>query len=285
MQLGPFLLALAACGGESTAVETVASGGTAGSGVGGSGASGAGAGGTSGTGGSGGEPDCTPMKCASIDACAPVTPSSELITDFSNLDNGIFHAPTGAWWLEFFGGSYVYPVVDACAAEVPPTVLSQDLSAESLHVTGTVGTWSGFGLWFSPCIVDMSAYSGVSFTISGDAGPNGPMRFYVLTASNMVPSTDPRNPTCSPNVATCVPEDPEMPAESCRAGLSLISDVREPRTVTVPFSDVTGGSPDDTPDPAEVIGFLFEFDWQPGWTAADEYGVDVALDDVILVPR
>jgi len=219
-----------------------------------------------------------------MDACTPVTPTSDLITDFSNLDNGIFRAPTGEWWLEFFGGPYAYPVVDVCAAEMPPTVLSQDLGAESQRVTGTVGTWSGFGLWFAPCIVDLSEYSGITFTISGDAGPSGLLLFHVSTASNSVQSSDPRNPTCSPNVATCVPEDPELPGDSCRSGLTVISGVAaEPRTITVPFSDVIGGLPDDSPDPTEVTGIQFEFDWDPAWTAADEYGVDVVLDDVVLV--
>jgi hypothetical protein len=139
------------------------------------------------------------------------------------------------------------------------------------------------GLWFAPCVVDLSAYSGFSFTLSGDAGPSGSLRFHVLTASNNAPSTEPRTPTCSPNTATCVPDDPESPGATCRASSVLITDVGASRTVTVSFADLADGLREDAVDPTEVLGLLLELDWADERTAADAYTVDLVVDDVTLV--
>jgi hypothetical protein len=280
------LVALVACGSDplvSDGATAGASGVSPAAGAGGAAASGGAGAGTAGSGGSAGDP-CAPGTCTSMEPCEPVTVDDGVITDFSGLDGNVFRESSGEWWLRFFGGSYVYPALDECSTTTPATLLEQDVGGEELHVTGTVGTWSGFGLWFAPCLVDLSSYSGITFTLSGDASPNESVKVYLLTATNLPPSTDPRNPTCTPNVATCVPDDPDNAGASCTAASSLVSIGTTPQTYELAWNELTGGRPDDLPDPSEVMGILFELEWNGGWASADEYSIDLVLDDVALLP-
>src|SRR6185436_20405359 len=85
------------------------------------------------------------------------------------------------WWLGYFSGSYHYPMIpETCAAEpLPAYPLTRDETRGELHVTGTVGGPSGFGVWLGPCIIDMSKYGGISFTVGGNAGSSAALEFKV----------------------------------------------------------------------------------------------------------
>jgi hypothetical protein len=283
--------ALSGCG-QSESDDDGADGGQAGANErGGAGPSGGNAGGGRGGGGSGGaagsgsSDPCAPRTCEIVEDCAPVTPQSALITDFSTLDeNNVFHSESKEWWLEFYGGPYVYPGSDPCAVTQAEPRLEQAIDGESWHITGTVATYSGAGLWFAPCSADMSAYSGISFTISGNVGPTGTIVFSVGTAANMAPSTNPRTPSCHPNQNRCVPSDPEMPWQSCANNVFTVSGIDEtPRTVTVPWEELVGGMPEATTNSAEIREIGFALDWQFAYTEADAYPVDFHIDDVRLV--
>jgi hypothetical protein len=228
---------------------------------------------------------CAPKPCTAIEDCTPVVPRTALITDFSDLyEDDIFHSSGGQWWLEFFGGPYVYPVLDQCAATQPEQLLTQDFSDGTWHITGTVAAYAGGGLWLAPCIVDMSAYSGISFTISGNVGPSGSIFFHLGTGANTAASTNPRQPTCHPNMDRCVPADPAAEWMSCSANGILVTDISdEPRTVTIRWEEMVGGMPDATTDPADIRNIGITLDWQDGYTAADAYPVDITLDDFTLV--
>jgi hypothetical protein len=228
---------------------------------------------------------CAPGTCETVGDCASVTPESALITDFSMLsDTNVFHSDSKEWWLEFFGGPYVYPGFDQCAETQQDPLLAQEFSEESWHITGTVGTYAGAGMWFAPCNVDMSAYSGISFTISGNVGPTGSILFNVATAANSAPSTNPANPNCHPNQNRCAPADPAQPWLSCANNVFTVSDIDEtPRTVTVLWEELVGGMPEATTNAAELRGIGLALDWQFEYTAADAYAVDFTIDDVTLV--
>jgi hypothetical protein len=267
-------------GGEAGASERGGAGPSGGNGGGGTGG-----GGSSGAAGSGGEDPCAPGTCESVGDCAPVTPQSALITDFSMLnENNAFHSESKEWWLEFYGGAYVYPGFDQCAETQVEPRLEQSFDGESWHITGTVATYAGAGLWLAPCNVDMSAYSGISFTISGNVGPTGTIVFAVGTAANMAPSTNPRFPNCHPNQNRCVPADPEAPWESCAHNVFTVSGIHEtPLTVTIPWVEFIGGMPEATTNPTEIREIGFALDWQFAYTEADAYAVDLTVDDVTLV--
>jgi hypothetical protein len=211
-----------------------------------------------------------------------VTPQSALITDFSMLsETNVFHSDSTEWWLEFFGGSYVYPGFDECAETQPEARLEQDFDGERWHIVGTVATYAGAGLWFAPCNVDMSEYSSISFTISGNVGPSGSLDFAVATAANSAPSTDPTTPNCHPNQNRCVPADPEAAWKSCADNVFRVTGIDETTlTVSVPWEAIVGGMPEATTNPAEIRSIGFNLDWQPDDAP---YPVDFTIDDVRLI--
>jgi hypothetical protein len=119
------------------------------------------------------------------------------------------------------GGTYVYPSVPATPGPCDSPVtypITQTLTAGAWTVSGTVGTYSGMGLWWACntgtsaapnyvgiCLLDASVFTGISFKISGDAGPQGTVALQVGTPSTMKPSLDyAGNPkacgTCAANV-------------------------------------------------------------------------------------
>jgi len=50
------------------------------------------------------------------------------------------------------------------------------------------------------------------------------------------------------------------------------------------WSDFNGGSPRSTPDPTEIIGLTWAFDWTDwGGKKSDPYPVDVTVDNIRLI--
>src|SRR5262249_35051794 len=149
--------------------------------------------------------------------CMPSTPPhGAVIADFTlAADAGALAATCdgnnllnayGAYGDTYFGGTYIYPTActNACVLlQAPsPTPLSQDLGHGNWHITGSVGTYSGFGISMSQrtmpidtvtgtapyagnpyAMMDASAYSGISFTISGDAGASGNVILQMASAA------------------------------------------------------------------------------------------------------
>ena len=218
---------------------------------------------------------CAPKSCTSTADCIATQAKSELITDFSNNASD-FRSAAVEWWKELFGGTYVYPALDACKATQPSNPLTQTFTDGSWHIAGTVGNYSGFGLWLAPCMADFSAYKGISFTISGNAGATGAVMMSVATAATSKPDSG----TCSPNTATCV----ETTASPCTAASKSIPVTAVPTTVTVLWSDLTGGSPEASPGASAITSIAWGFDWLWSNTAANNYAVDLVIDDLKLVP-
>jgi hypothetical protein len=281
---------VAACGGDGeTGERPEETGGSSGTGTGGtstggtSGSAGSGmTGGTAGSGGSGGSggTDCAP--CTPVAECPTIMPPEDgVINNFENLfvgegelpENGIYGAndDTGAlkpeWWLGYFSGSYAYPdASDECVTADYP--LTRSLAGGELNVSGTVGTYSGFGTWLEQCLIDMSSYSGISFRIGGDAGPSGIVRLRAFTQTNTAP------PECRAARGTCT-------SGTCSPSTYTITVPATPEVMTVTWDDFAEGSPSVGVDPAEIWQFQWDFDWADGTTP---YPVDITLDEVTLVP-
>jgi hypothetical protein len=134
-------------------------------------------------------------------------------------------------------------------------------------VTGTVGTYSGFGTWLEQCHVDMSDFSGISFRIGGDPGPTGTLQLRAFTKTN------------SPEVE-CRPERGTCTEATCSPATYTVTVPSSPTVVTVTWADFTGGAPSAGVDPSEIWQFQWDFDWADGTTP---FPVDVTLDDVMLV--
>ena len=170
--------------------------------------------------------DCNPPVATQ---CTGTPPPAALISDFSIATGSTSPAVFGSWSQAIYGGPYIYPGVittpGACDGTPSSYPLTQTLTGGNWNIQGTVGTYSGGGLWWncntgttakpayvSACTIDASAYTGISFTVSGDAGPavspatTGSIFFSVSTPTTMKPSLDSAgNPkscgTCT--AATC----------------------------------------------------------------------------------
>jgi hypothetical protein len=215
---------------------------------------------------------CTPA------ACTPIAPPAALLTDFSYVPDDIFSEMAGAstrapmWWTKFWGGFYRYPAVPgACSdAAVPAYPIAGDTSGGNWHLSGTVGDYSGFGIYLEPCMIDLSAYTGISFVIGGNVGATGELTFGVASSEDNKPSN------CWTNVGTCNPD-----AGTCRSPHTQITVPATPGTVTVHWADLADGMPTSTLDNMQVTGFNFAFDC--GSCLTTPYAVDLTIDDLALV--
>ncbi len=210
--------------------------------------------------------DCMPRECT------VVRPSDALLTDFEDVspegvfvDGDAFSARPDGWWRGFYGSTYVFPAGS--------TELSQ-LVHGAWRVRGTVRGWAGFGLWLGACSVDFSGYSGVSFELFGDVGPDSALTLYVDT------DEDSRPERCRPNVGKCQGESDECVSPSKR--LSIPS--RPGKPVVVRFGELSGGRPLSAPDPARILQIRWTFDAPGSRSGLSAYPVDVTVDNVRLVP-
>ena len=262
--------------GSATSGNNGSSGASGNGGVGGSTAGASGGAGTSGASGSAGTTMC-PAACTP-GACTPTSPPAAALTDFSFVPDQIFSEMVDAgvrapmWWTKFWGGMYLYPAIPgACSdAAVPAFPLTQDFSAGSWHVSGVVGDYSGFGIYLEPCMIDLSAYTSISFTIGGIVGATGELTFGVASSEDDEPNK------CWTNVGTCTPD-----AGMCRSPHAQIAVPATPGTVTVHWTDLTGGVPTPTLNTTQVTGFNFAFDC--GSCLMTPYPVDLTIDDVTLL--
>jgi hypothetical protein len=298
--------AASSAGGTTGAAGSTAAGGTA-SNTGGAAATG-GAGACvppTSTGGTGPDPCATTSSpCSGTPAaCTAVAPTNALITDWADIctttdcygqfvDNDTYSAPGDNWWTHFFGGPYVYPVNGTDTPNCTTTALSQTVSAHSWHITGTVGNdagqYAGWGLWFAPCMSDFSAYGGISFTVSGSAGSTGVVTVTVSTSSNSV-----HNPnSCDTNVDTCTATEADG-GSACKPASATFTVTGSTTTVTLRWTDFTGGNPSASPSPAEIrgIGFAPPDPYTYGWDndacvvtrTATPYNLDITIGDITLV--
>jgi hypothetical protein len=229
----------ASSGGASAgATGGAATGGTSGSAASAAGTFTGSSGGASATGGSTTvttyDPSSSLCNPAATHLCTSTPPPSALISDFSTPPGASSPVVFGSWGQSIIGGTYVYPAVPATPGPCDSPItypITQTLTGGNWTISGTVGTYSGMGLWWacntgtseSPnyvgiCLLDASAYTGISFKVSGDAGPKGTISLQVGTPSTMKPSLDyAGNPkdcgtcttsTCGSSVPITVTSDP-----------------------------------------------------------------------------
>ena len=238
-----------------------ATAGTAGTGGSTAGTAGTASGGTAGTAGASGSGGGTggPFSCKAVPA------TCNAISDFPAsgmcFGNGDFKGGTGQPYGEG---------------------LTLDQTGGALHVSGTVSTYSGFNLWFSYCS-DLSAYTGISFTLSGVVGAAAPAANtldFQLQTNSTFPWQTAQNMTDMKG--GCTATDATNPYASCIAPLLNVPvpPADAPATVTVTWDQMAGGSPAPwsvAMSPKEIMGIQWQFPWSSTATA---YDVDVTIDDV-----
>lgn len=228
--------------------EGGAAGGTSGGASSGSG--GAQAGASAVMAGSGGDVALPPITFG----CSHKVPAAPLITSFDGFMADHWHSPSPG---NLDGGVYAYP--DALAPAV----------GEFLHVDGTITTYAGMGVWFSGCI-DASKFSGVRFTLSGNAGATGAVQFYLVTNGTKDVDVD-------DSVGGCLPSDPADPWPSCHPpGVTLqVSDT--PSVQSVYWRDLQDGAPAATTDGSDILALQWSFAWSD---SASSYPASLTVDNL-----
>jgi hypothetical protein len=294
------LLTLAASGlvacskGETTPGETGVGGtpsGTGGSlGVGGSSTAPRGTGGSVGTGGSTSTPGGTGGATVGggTDGTLCPSPAQPLITDFtydpsSTSTSEVHFGGSGG----LAGGEYLYPT----DGDFP---LKSDVTGSSWHITGNVGTYSGFGLYLDGCNrIDASAYAGISFKVSGTVEQEGGFTLVVDTLNDSI--TAAWLNSHGGNVSPTAPGRCEPPASApnqwaqsdCLTPTQVIPVTETPEVQTILWSDFAGGKPEASVTPSDIIGIHWYFPNPPGAGTASPtpYNVDITLDDLSFVPK
>lgn len=171
-------------------------------------------------------------------ACTPIVVEDRALLTFSSSDS-------------FAGGYFSYG-----------TGVSDEVTSGEWHISGSVSTYSGFGVSF-PCVADVSAYEGIQFRIRGQAGET--FALSANTTSNSMPSCEQQHNTCTGGCA------------NSEASVALSEDMQ---LVSLMWDDFSGGSPNSRPDPAEIYSLV----WVLGWNdSAVPYEVDVTIDDIEFI--
>lgn len=275
----------------------VSTGGSAGSN--GSGGNTAG-GNTSGSGGTGANPYTSDPTFAAGIRCPAITQA--LLTDFTYVtppspdagaDGGAAAGPapnpTGVTFGDFTntlsGSTFVYPTTGAYT-------LSSDVTNGSWHMTGTLGTYSGFGVVLVGCTsLDASAYKGISFTVQGSVPMGNTITFNVNTAANDIShlwlntaAMPLPSPPAGVNAGRCIPAAAQYDG-SCAAPNRSIPVTAERTTVSVLWADLVGGRPAATVDPKEITNLSWNFPPPvgAGTPTPTTYDVDLTIDDLQFI--
>lgn len=279
-----FVYASALCGalGCVSNEGNAAAGGAGGSSTGGSTSA---TGGTTGT--TGGAPSGGAAGAGTATACA--LPTGTLISDFSTpdaLDSAkvTFVGPPS-------GGTYHYPKPTDVPAPMFP--IASDASLGNWRISGTIGSYSGFGLYFDSCSkVDASQYKGIRFKIQGSVAMGETVQLNVGTAADEIAASwfnshkaAPSDADRPPNFGRCMPATGQYDG-TCGSPSKAIPVTATATTITVLWADLLGGKPEASVNPSELIFISWSFPPPAGagTTAPTTYMADVTIDDLEFVP-
>ena len=218
----------------------------------------------------------TPADAASPPAAGLECPalSRPTISDFTFGPGGSTSTTSFGADAAFSGGTFFYP--DAA------TALTSDLTDNHWHLTGSVSTLSGFGLFLSDCRpLDASAYGGIAFRLWGRIEPPGSLVFFVGSAAHQVSSTwlnanklDPTDADEPPNAGRCIPlaQRFDNTCREPRIGLP-VTDI--PTLIQVQWRDLVDGCPETSVNPTELTSIAWYFP-----PSSEDYAIDIHLDDL-----
>ena len=239
------------CGGGST-TKTGTGGATGGGGQ------GSGGHGTGGMGTGGVVVDAGPV----FPNCTPFVANTALILDFTTVPNPS-QATFGVYNTSFNGGTYQYPAAIAAT-----------FTGMNWHMTGTVGDYSGFGLYLQ-CKSDVSAFTGIQFDIGGTfaGGDGGTSAAHVtMNIGNPVDELDTAHASMPPTWGTCT--------AGCAAPTRDVLIPATSATVTAPWTSFGGGTPVGSLDPTQILYVAFAFPWSGTMTP---YTVDITIDNIMFM--
>jgi hypothetical protein len=218
--------------------------------------------------------------------CMGIAPAGNLIADFESGAGAAFGIPGVT--NQVVGGTYATDVTTV-----------QDFSANSWHLTAPLSGDQHFGIYWQcstpttsgGCTLDASQWKGIQFTIKGYAGPDDAITFSLGRAQNDTPQA---NAMCGSCVA---PADASV-GDSClgpRAIVPLLPDPNAVKTVSLLWTDFSGGAPFDSIDPHQLTGMLWLFHPIPPPDGSADGGdfdagdgsvpmADIVVDDIKFIP-
>jgi hypothetical protein len=283
----------AAVGAGGTSGGELSAGSSGAAGMGGTGSAGTAAGGSAGATGAGGLSSDPAFGVAT--ACPAPTQAS--ITDFSPLALGVDAGAAdagaaiaditfGDFTSTFSGGTFVYP-----NAAGDPYVVTSDMSSGEWHMSGNIGNYSGFGLYFSGCNrIDASAYAGISFTVRGNVAMGNSISFQVSTSADEIShlylnsQAMPPNPPSAANSGRCLPVMNQYDGTCATPSFSVQVSTSE-ATIEVRWSDFSGGAPEAAVDPTEITGirWILPNPVGAGTATPTPYAADFYIDDLSFI--
>jgi hypothetical protein len=223
------------------------------------------------------------------------TPAQALITSFTYSPGEAGTNPTdsvhfGDDSTTFSGSEYVYPTSG-------DWVITSDVTNSSWHITGTVGTYSGFGLSFDSCSrLDASAYSGISFTLGGTVGAAGTAANTITMGIGTLPDTiaaswldthgvDGGTGTVPPGA--CVPTSGtnQYSQTTCADPTEVIAVPATPALQSLTWASFTGGKPMPVvPSDILTVYWFFPPPAGAGTATPTTYAVDITIDNLAFTP-
>jgi hypothetical protein len=209
-------------------------------------------------------PDCPPL-------------SRPTISEFTFTPGGNPRGTSFGEDASFQGGTYFYPSDRA---------LTSSVTDGNWHLSGTVDTISGFGLFLNACQpMDASAFSGIAFTLWGNIEGDRTLAFFIESAAHQVSSqwinankANPEDPDVLDNSGRCFPAASRYDG-TCREPRVMLELTSEPTTVEIPWADFAGGSPVPALDASEITAIAWSLP-QPDDTP---YSVDIHIDDLRFI--
>jgi hypothetical protein len=213
-------------------------------------------------------------------------PAKPLITDFAYVpsDAGASTSTVHFGDSTTLGGSeFVYPTTGTWP-------VTSDMTASNWHISGTLGDYSGFGLFFDNCSrVDASAYKGVSFTISGSV-PQGSITMGLGTLNDVIASSwlSTHGGDTTEKPGRCLPTSGtnQYDQKTCADATKSVPVTATPTKISILWSDFTGGKPEPGVTPTDIISFYWFFPPPTGAGTASPttYAVDIVVDDLSFIP-
>jgi hypothetical protein len=226
-------------------------------------------------------------------ACLP--PTVALITDFTYTAGGsssTSQAGFGDYTTTYSGGTFIYP--ESASA------LASNVTQSNWHITGNVTDYAGFGFYnANGCTkIDASAYKGISFVISGTVSTGVAATANTVTLSVGTAADDITAAWLNANLAAgatpvanfgrCTPTSATNKYDGTCGGPQKtgIPVTTTPTTVTVLWAELTGGKPDASVTPSELvsISWVLPNPTGVGTTSVVPYPVDIVVDDIQFVP-
>jgi hypothetical protein len=255
------LVCAVACGGDKSGDRTDGSGGSGTSGSGGSGTGGSTANGTGGSGSAnGGSGGLMAFTCEAKEVTLP------------DLTGAI--DSNGKWGSSsnLNGGSFTYGDADG-DGNVDITVT---YATNEVHITGTVGTYTGYGMWFGgignqavPC-ANASKYQGLSFEVvnNGATPPN-------INVQVQVHDDSPADGTNKRG--GCVYSSEDKKYTDCVYPNTAVALPSDGSAIEVPWSMFGGGKPvSDAQEGKALDGLQWDF-WKEG---ATPYEIDIVIKNI-----